>query len=169
LRRPRTKVGRVRATFTSKNTRTLMNRIIRSGLASTVLATVFMMNSRAEDPVAAWNQISENAVKTAGHPPPVAALDFAIVHLAIYDAVESIDRRYAPGLTPWVAGVRPFTIKSNSQFRLDPPPSLTSKEWGRRVPAAAKPTAIKRSTRGSLRFPIVCRLWCADFDLGVQG
>jgi hypothetical protein len=197
-----------------------------------------MTNARAEDPVAAWNQISENAVKAAGHPPPVAALDFAIVHLAIYDAVESIDRRYepyytlapnatgslsaaaakaghdvlvglfpvqtqtldqeyanflaangvdpgdpgtavgaqaaanilalrsndgrfpagqppflgstaigewrptpsllpgpppssAPGLTPWVAGVRPFTIKSNSQFRLDPPPDLTSKEWAR--------------------------------------
>jgi hypothetical protein len=215
-----------------------MNRIIRWGLASTVLATVLMTNARAQDPVAAWNQISENAVKAAGHPPPVAALDFAIVHLAIYDAVESIDRRYeayytlapnatgslsaatakaghdvlvglfpaqtamleqayadflasngvdpgdpgtavgaqaaanilalrsndgrfppaqlpflgstaigewrptpsllpgpppssAPGLTPWVAGVRPFAIKSNSQFRLDPPPNLTSKEWAR--------------------------------------
>ena len=215
-----------------------MNRIIRYGLASTVLAVVLMTNARAEDPVAAWNQISENAVKAAGHPPPVAALDFAIVHLAIYDAVESIDRRYdpyytlapnatgslsaaaakaghdvlvglfpvqaptldqayatflaangvdpsdpgtavgaraaanilalrsndgrfppdqrpflggtaigqwrptpsllpgpppslAPGLTPWVATVTPFTIKSNSQFRLDPPPDLTSKEWAR--------------------------------------
>ncbi len=30
-----------------------------------------------------------------------------------------------------MAGVRPFTIKSNSQFRLDPPPDLTSKEWAR--------------------------------------
>jgi len=76
-----------------------MNRIIRYGLASTVLATVLMTNARAEDPVAAWNQISENAVKAAGHPPPVAALDFAIVHLAIYDAVESIDRRYEPYYT----------------------------------------------------------------------
>jgi hypothetical protein len=215
-----------------------VNKIIRCGLASTVLAAVLMTTARAEDPVAAWNQISENAVKAAGDPPPVAALDFAIVHLAIYDAVESIDRRYepyytlapnatgslsaaaakaghdvlvglfplqtptldqeyanflaangvdpgdpgtavgaqaaanilalrsndgrfppdqppflgstaigewrptpsllpgpppssAPGLTPWVAGVRPFTIKSNSQFRLDPPPDLTSKEWAR--------------------------------------
>ena len=44
-------------------------------------------------------QISETAVKLAGHPPPVAALDFAIVHLAIYDAVESIDRRYEPYYT----------------------------------------------------------------------
>ena len=213
-----------------------MNRITRCDLALIVLATALVTNARAEDPVAAWNQISENAVKAAGHPPPVAALDFAIVHLAIYDAVESIDRRYeayytlapnatgslsaaaakaghdvlvglfpmqaptldqeyanflaangvdprdpgtavgaqaaanilalrsndgrfppdqppflgstkigewrptpsllpgpppssAPGLTPWVADVRPFTIESSSQFRLDPPPDLTSKEW----------------------------------------
>ncbi len=76
-----------------------MNKIIRIGLALTVLATVLVTNAKAEDPIAAWNQISENAVKTAGHPPPVAALDFAIVHLAIYDAVESIDRRYEPYYT----------------------------------------------------------------------
>lgn len=76
-----------------------MNMIVRYGLALTVLATLLVGNARAEDPIAAWNQISETAVKTAGHPPPVAALDFAIVHLAIYDAVESIDRRYEPYYT----------------------------------------------------------------------
>ena len=53
-------------------------------------------NANAEDPVADWNQIAETAVKAAGHAPPVAALDFAIVHLAIYDAVQSVDRRYHP-------------------------------------------------------------------------
>ena len=52
-------------------------------------------------------------MKTAGHPPPVAALDFAIVHLAIYDAVESIDRRYepyytlAPGATGSLSAAQP--------------------------------------------------------------
>jgi hypothetical protein len=76
-----------------------MNKIIRIGLALLVLATVSVRNARAEDPIAAWNQISEKAVKTAGRPPPVAALDFAIVHLAIYDAVESIERRYEPYYT----------------------------------------------------------------------
>jgi hypothetical protein len=213
-----------------------MKMIIRLGLALTVLATALVANAQAQDPIAAWNQISETAVKTAGHPPPVAALDFAIVHLAIYDAVESIDRRYepyytlvpgatgslsaaaakaghdvlvglfpeqgptldaayadyltanginavdpgtavgalaaanilalrsndgrfpanpppfvgsteigqwrptpsllpgsppslAPGLTPWVASVRPFTMTGDSQFRIAPPPDLTSKEW----------------------------------------
>jgi len=213
-----------------------MNTIIRTGLAMAVLVTAFVTNAMAEDPIAAWNGISEKAVKAAGHPPPVAALDFAIVHLAIYDAVESIDRRYepyytlapgatgslsaaaakaghdvlvglfpaqgatldteyanflatngvdpldpgtavgalaaanilalrsndgrfppgpphflggtsigewrptpsllpgpppplAPGLTPWVAIVRPFTMNSASQFRVSPPPELTSKKW----------------------------------------
>jgi hypothetical protein len=213
-----------------------MKKIFRRALVLTVLATVLTTIAKAEDPIAAWNEISEKAVKTAGHPPPVAALDFAIVHLAIYDAVESIDRRYepyytlvpgatgslsaaaaaaghdmlvglfpaqsatldaeyanflaangvdpldpatavgaqaaanilalrsndgrfpanqlpflggpamgqwrptpsllpgpppssAPGLTPWVAGVRPFTMTSNSQFRLGPPPELSSEKW----------------------------------------
>src|SRR5580658_3891808 len=76
-----------------------MNKILRWGLASTVLGIVLATNAQAADPIAAWNQISETAVKTAGHPPPVAALDFAIVHLAIYDAVESIERRYEPYYT----------------------------------------------------------------------
>ena len=205
-------------------------------LAATALASVLAANARAGDPVSDWNQISEQAVKTANHPPPVAALDFAIVHLAIYDAVESFDHRFepynalvpgatgspsaavakaghdvlvglflaqkpavdaayanyliangidvsdpgtevgaqaaanmlalrahdgrfppspppflggaaigewrptpsllpgspptfAPGLTPWVAKVTPFTLQSGSQFRLGPPPALTSDLW----------------------------------------
>ena len=213
-----------------------MKKTLRWGLALTALATIGVTNAQASDPIAAWNQISENAVKTSGHPPPVAALDFAIVQLAIYDAVESIDGRYepyytripgatgslsaaaakaghdtlvglfpaqtsalnmayadflaangvdpldpgtavgaqtaanllalrmndgrfplnpppffgsttigqwrptpsllpgpppslAPGLTPWVATVRPFTMQSDSQFRVDPPPELTSQLW----------------------------------------
>jgi PAP2 superfamily protein len=213
-----------------------MKKILRGGLALTVLGMILVRSAEAADPIAAWNQISETAVKTSGHPPPVAALDFAIVHLAIYDAVESIERRYepyytfvpgatgspgaaaakaghdvlvglfpaqsetleadyasflgangidpldpatavgaqvaanmlalrandgrfplnpppflgssaigrwrptpsllpgtppslAPGLTPWVATVTPFTLFSNSQFRVDPPPELTSQLW----------------------------------------
>jgi hypothetical protein len=210
-----------------------MKSIVQCGLALAVLATVFVRGANAQDPIASWNQIAETAVKTAGHAPPIAALDFAIVHLAIYDAVESLDRRYhpyhrpirhatgsfsaaaakaghdvlvglfpeqtvtvdaeyagylaengidphdpgtavgeqaaaailelrsndgrfppnqvpffgsdeigqwrstpsllpgpppsfAPGLAPWVASVTPFTMKSNSQFRVGPPPDLTN-------------------------------------------
>lgn len=213
-----------------------MKRIILYGLVLVCLSNVLVISAKADDPVAAWNAIAENAVKTAAAPPPVAALDFAIVHLAIYDAVESIDRRYepyhalvpgasgsrsaaaakaghdvlaklfpaqgptldteytnyltansidpfdpgvavgaqaaadilalrsndgrfppnpppflgsaaigqwrptpsllpgppppfAPGLTPWVAKVTPFAMNSDSQFRVEPPPDLTSDTW----------------------------------------
>ncbi len=233
-----------------------MNRIIRCGLASAVLAAVLMMNARAEDAIAAWNAISENAVKTAAHPPPVAALDFAIVHLAMYDAVESIERQYqpyytlapaatgspsaaaakaghdvlvglfpdqtpaldmayanflaangvdphdpatavgaqaalnilalrsndgrfppdpppflgstvisqwrptpsllpgpppslAPGLTPWVATVRPFTMFSDSQFRVDPPPNLASNEWARDYQEVKSVGSLLSTTRSA--------------------
>jgi hypothetical protein len=234
-----------------------MTKIIGIGFALSVLATVSVTNARAEDPIAAWNQISETAVKTAGHPPPVAALDFAIVHLAIYDAVESIERRYepyytlapgaigspsaaaakaghdvlvglfprqsqpldvayanflaangvdpldpatavgaqaaanilalrsndgrfpsnpppfflgstaigkwgptpsllpgpppsyAPGLTPWVASVRPFTMHSDSQFRVDPPPDLTSNEWAHDYKEVKSVGSLQSATRNA--------------------
>jgi hypothetical protein len=213
-----------------------VKRIVRFGLVLTVFAIALMTNARAEDPIAAWNQISENAVKAGKHPLPVTSVEFAIVQLAIYDAVESIDGRYEtyytrvpgatgslsaaaakaghdtlvglfpgqgdaldaayadflatngvdpldpgtavgaqaaanilalrandgrfpqnpppflgsnaigqwrptpsllpglpptlqPGLTPWLASVRPFTMHSGSQFRVDPPPDLTSQLW----------------------------------------
>lgn len=85
-----------------------MKRIILYGLVLVCLSNVLVMSAKADDPVAAWNAIAENAVKTAAAPPPVAALDFAIVHLAIYDAVESIDRRYEPyhALVPGASGSR---------------------------------------------------------------
>ena len=213
-----------------------MKKIIQAEIALIVLAGIFAVGAKAQDPIADWNAIAEKAVKTAGAPPPVAALDFAIVHLAIYDAVESIDGRFepyhalvpgatgslsaaaakaghdvllglfpaqnasldaayanylaangidpfdpgtavgaqaaagilalrssdgrfppnqvpflgsnaigqwrptpsllpgpppslAPGLTPWVASVTPFTMTSDSQFRVDPPPDLASDTW----------------------------------------
>jgi hypothetical protein len=213
-----------------------MKKILRWGLASSVLVIILVTNAQAGDPIAAWNQISENAVKAGKHPLPVTSVEFAIVQLAIYDAVESIDGHYqpyytrvpgatgslsaaaakaghdtlvglfpaqsaaldaayaeflatngvdpldpgtavgaqaaanilalrandgrfplnpppflgstaigqwrptpsllpgppptlAPGLTPWLASVRPFTMHSGSQFRVDPPPDLTSQLW----------------------------------------
>src|SRR5207253_318306 len=50
----------------------------------------------AQDAVADWNAISQKTIKAGGHPLPVTSLEFAIVQLAVYDAVESIDRRYQP-------------------------------------------------------------------------
>src|SRR5215510_14939776 len=79
-----------------KHNGNIVGKIIQCGLALAFFACILVAKARAEDPIAAWNEITERAVKSAGHPPPVASLDFAIVHLAIYDAVESIDRRYDP-------------------------------------------------------------------------
>jgi hypothetical protein len=232
-----------------------MKRIVQIGFVSAALLTLLVAAAPAQDPISDWNAISEQAVKTAGHPPPVAALDFAIVHLAVYDAVESIDRRYepyhaavagatgslpaavakaahdvllglfpaqatsleavylnfliangvssadpgiavgaraaadilllrsndgrfppnpmpflgsttigrwrptpsllpgapppfSPGLTPWVANVTPFTMLKDSQFRVDPPPNLTSEEWAadfREVQALGSLTSTTRT------------------------
>ena len=36
---------------------------------------------------------------------------------------------FAPGAVPWVATVTPFTLEGPSQFRAEPPPSLTSSRY----------------------------------------
>src|SRR5437763_5734657 len=52
------------------------------------------------DAVTDWNLIASNAiVVTAGQPPPVSALSFAMVHGAVYDGVNAIDRGYQPYLS----------------------------------------------------------------------
>jgi hypothetical protein len=51
------------------------------------------------DPVADWNAIASTAiVATAGQSPHAAPLSFAMVHGAVYDAVNAIDRGYQPYL-----------------------------------------------------------------------
>jgi hypothetical protein len=46
-----------------------------------------------------WNAIASSAiVTTAGQPPPVSALSFAMVQGAVYDAVNAIDRGHQPYL-----------------------------------------------------------------------
>jgi hypothetical protein len=49
------------------------------------------------DTVTDWNETASTAiVSTAGQPPPVAALSFAMVQGAVYDAVNAIDRGHGP-------------------------------------------------------------------------
>src|ERR1700756_2831888 len=51
------------------------------------------------DAVTDWNLIASNAiVVTAGQPPPVSVLHFAMVHGAVYDAVNAIARGHQPYL-----------------------------------------------------------------------
>jgi hypothetical protein len=42
-----------------------------------------------------WNEITMNTI-AAGRPGPVGSLDVALVHIAIHDAVQAIERRYEP-------------------------------------------------------------------------
>jgi len=68
--------------------------LIAPALVALVLPTV----ARA-DAVTDWNLIASNAiVVTAGQPPPVSVLHFAMVQGAVYDAVNAIDRTYQPYL-----------------------------------------------------------------------
>ena len=65
-------------------------------LALVVLASPAVARANA---VTDWNLIASNAiVVTAGQPPPVSALSFAMVQGAVYDAVNAIDRGYRPYL-----------------------------------------------------------------------
>jgi hypothetical protein len=67
-------------------------------IAQTLVALVSPAVARA-DAVTDWNLIASNAiVVTAGQPPPVSALSFAMVQGAVYDAVNAIDRGHRPYL-----------------------------------------------------------------------
>src|SRR5262249_46341693 len=65
------------------------------------LALVALASPRVTraDAVTDWNVIASNAiVVTAAQPPPVSVLHFAMVHGAVYDAVNAIDRGHQPYL-----------------------------------------------------------------------
>src|SRR5438876_12080303 len=68
-------------------------------IAAALVALVSPTVARA-DAVTDWNLIASNAiVVTAGQPPPVSALSFAMVQGAVYDAVNAIDRGHQPYLS----------------------------------------------------------------------
>ena len=58
------------------------------------------------DAVIQWNQVLLDAIRTDRTAPPIASRDMAIVHTAIFDAVNSIDRQYAPYATSVVVHPR---------------------------------------------------------------
>src|SRR5881397_3874928 len=65
-------------------------------IALTLVALASPPVARA-DAVTDWNLIASTAiVTTAGQPPPVSALSFAMVQGAVYDAVNAIDRGHQP-------------------------------------------------------------------------
>ena len=70
--------------------------LVFSALALLALASPQLVRA---DAVTDWNLIASNAiVVTAGQPPPVSVLHFAMVQGAVYDAVNAIDRGHRPYL-----------------------------------------------------------------------
>ena len=65
----------------------------RYGMALLAIVCFGLAQSAQADVVADWNQI---AVTATAAPPPVQARALAIVHAAIFDAVNSIEHRYKP-------------------------------------------------------------------------
>ncbi|MEG4986494.1 phosphatase PAP2 family protein [Microcoleus sp. BR0-C5] len=53
-------------------------------------------NQLSGNPVIEWNGVMLNAVRTSNTPPPLASRNMAMVHAAIYDAVNSISKKYSP-------------------------------------------------------------------------
>ncbi|MDB5309201.1 MAG: repeat-associated core domain protein [Gemmataceae bacterium] len=55
------------------------------------------------DVVERWNEAALDAVRADKTPPPLAARNLALLHIAIYDAVNAIDRTHRPFLSARVA------------------------------------------------------------------
>ena len=49
-----------------------------------------------KDVVVYWCEVTLNAIKAEKTPPPIAARNLAVVHIAIYDAANAVDRKYEP-------------------------------------------------------------------------
>jgi hypothetical protein len=66
-------------------------------IATLVIFGCFVwVSPAAADPVVDWNAITTQVVGAAGRPGPSGVLDFAIVHIAVHDAVQAFERRFKP-------------------------------------------------------------------------
>jgi hypothetical protein len=66
-----------------------------------VLTAVLSIGTAAHaDVVTEWNTAALNAIRADRTPPPKASRALAILHAAIYDAINGIDRRHQPYLVP---------------------------------------------------------------------
>ncbi len=69
---------------------------IRSLTLTTAAILLLMVSTAKADVITDWNEIAMQATITGGRPVPTGMLDMAAVHAAMYDAVQSIERRYQP-------------------------------------------------------------------------
>src|SRR5262245_49147688 len=57
---------------------------------------VLAANGARADAVLDWNEVAIAEVAASGQSPPDGARTMAMVHVAVFDAVNAIDRRYEP-------------------------------------------------------------------------
>jgi hypothetical protein len=68
-----------------------------SSAAFAIVAIVFVLSFSAKaDAIADWNAIAVQATITGARPGPTSVLDIAMVHAAVYDAVQAIEKKYEP-------------------------------------------------------------------------
>ena len=71
-----------------------MNFFRKNAIAASLALS--LLSPAGADVVADWNEKVGNASLAARQPPPVQARNMAMVHLAMFDALNSIEPRYAP-------------------------------------------------------------------------
>src|SRR5678816_4708978 len=75
-----------------------MRRPWKHALCLTIVGAVLLIStdsaSAAQDPVNYWNTVAIQVAATAGQGVPPTARTLAMVHLAIHDALNTIDSRY---------------------------------------------------------------------------
>ena len=77
----------------------MKNLMLRTLAGVAVTVCLSGAGSASADPVLDWNGIAAQAYATAvaaGRPGQIGPLDFAMVHVAVFDAVEAFDRRFKP-------------------------------------------------------------------------
>jgi hypothetical protein len=85
-----------------------------SGALTTKARNIYTENTAAgEDVILQWNRVLSETVAVPGqHPPAILSQrSFAMMHLAMFDAVNSIDRSYTPYLTE-LPGWRNSSVKA---------------------------------------------------------
>jgi hypothetical protein len=74
-----------------------MRKIFLQMLVGLLFCSVLNWASLAHaDAVVEWNKIAIDTIRAGGHPSQVQTVEFAIVHVAVHDAVQAFDGRYAP-------------------------------------------------------------------------
>jgi hypothetical protein len=87
-----------------KHTTRSRMRGLAASLSVAALCTTLAPSFARADTVTDWNETASTAiVSTAGQPPPVSVLSFAMVQGAVYDAVNAIDRGHRPYLVQALA------------------------------------------------------------------